>query len=84
MEFVEQVVKLPKELSEVKKALVELVADIAAKKSVAEIVSENLPLLIQAVEGFEKMGEEIKAPEAANVAALLGAEVFQALKKKDA
>ena len=84
MEFVEQVVKMPKELSEIKKALVELVADIAAKKELAVIVSENLPLLIQAVEGFEKMGEEIKAPEAANVAALLGAEVFQALKKKDA
>ena len=84
MEFIEQVVKLPKELAEVKKCLVELVADMAAKKELAIIVSENLPLLIQAVEGFEKMAEEVKAPEAANVAALLGAEVFQALKKKDA
>lgn len=84
MEFVEQTVKLPKELSEVKKALVELVADIAAKKELAVIVGENLPLLMQAIEGFDKMGEEIKAPEAANVAALLGAEIFQSLKKKDA
>lgn len=84
MEMIEQVVKLPKELAEVKKCLVELVADIAAKKELAVIVSENLPLLIQAVEGFEKMAEEVKTPEAANVAALLGAEVFQALKKKDA
>lgn len=84
MEMIEQVVKLPKELAEVKKCLVELVADIAAKKELAVIVSENLPLLIQAIEGFEKMAEEVKTPEAANVAALLGAEVFQALKKKDA
>ena len=84
MEFIEQVVKLPKELAEVKKCLVELVADMAAKKELAIIVSENLPLLIQAVEGFEKMAEEVKAPEAANVAALLGAEVFKALIKKDA
>ena len=84
MEFVEQVVKLPKELSEVKKALVELVADIAAKKEISILIAENLPLLMQAIEGFDKMGEEIKTPEAANVAALLGAEIFQALKKKDA
>jgi len=84
MEFVEQVVKLPKELSEVKKALVELVADIAAKKEISILIAENLPLLMAAIEGFDKMGEEIKTPEAANVAALLGAEIFQSLKKKDA
>lgn len=83
MILVDQVVKLPKELSEVKFCLVELVADIAAKKDLALIVSENLPNLIKAVEGFDQMAEEIKAPEAANVAALLGAEVFQALKKKE-
>lgn len=84
MEFVEQAVKMPKELSEVKKALVELVADIAAKKEMAVIVAENLPLLMAAIEGFDKMKDEVQAPEAANVVAMLGAEVYQALKKKDA
>ena len=84
MLMVEQTVKLPKELSEVKTCLVELVADIVAKKELAVVISENLPNLIQAIEGFDKMAEEVKAPEAVNVVALLGAEVFQALKKKEA
>lgn len=82
MEFVEQSVKMPKELSEIKKALVELVADIAAKKNTAELISENLPLLVQAIEGFDRMAEEMKAPEAINVMALLGSEIYQALQKK--
>lgn len=84
MEFVEQTVKMPKELADVKKAIVELVADIAAKKEIATVVAENLPLLMAAIEGFDKMKDEVQAPEAANVVAILGAEVYQALKKKDA
>lgn len=84
MEFVEQTVKLPKELSEVKTALVELVKDIAEKKDLAVVIAESLPLLVKAIEGFDKMDEELKTPEAANVVALLGAEIFAALKKKEA
>lgn len=47
-----------KEIDDVGLALVELVRDIKAKKSIAEIAGENLPLIMEAVNGVDQMDDE--------------------------
>lgn len=82
MELVEKTLKVPKELLDIEVALVELVKDIVAKKSLALVAGENLPLLMTAIEGYEKIGEEFKSEFGPNVIALLAAEMYAALQKK--
>jgi len=53
--------EVPKESKEVIDALVVLVSEIKAKKSVSEIVAGALPKVISAVDGFDQLGEEVKS-----------------------
>lgn len=75
MELIKQEVLCPKELFEVKVAIVELMKDVMAKKELNLIIGENLPLLMQAFQGFESMGEEVKSEHAPMVASLLAGEI---------
>jgi precorrin-3B methylase len=50
-----------KESLEVFDLVAALVADIKAKKSMAEVAAENLPLLYSALEGADKIGAELKS-----------------------
>lgn len=50
----------PKELNEVRIALVELIRDIKAGKDVGTLVAENLATLMTAVGGIDKLPEEFK------------------------
>lgn len=82
VEMVEQTVQLPKEAKEVKDALVNLVKVMKDKKPMSEIIASELPYLMKAVEGYEKLGEEAKTPEIAMVFGVLGGEVGAILMKK--
>lgn len=82
MELIKQEVLCPKELHEVKVAIVELLKDVMAKKEMNLIIGENLPLLMQAFQGFEVMGDEVKSDHAPMVAALLAGEIAQVLLAK--
>lgn len=79
VQHVEQVVKLPKEMQDVRVLVVELVKDIKAKKSPMEIAGENLPLLIAAAEGMDKLGAEAKDAAAIDLGALLAADISKVL-----
>lgn len=54
-------VDIAKEVDDVGRLLVELVADIRAKKSVTEIAGENIQNLIDAINGIDQVDDEIKA-----------------------
>ncbi|MBK7490899.1 MAG: hypothetical protein IPI17_02035 [Nitrosomonas sp.] len=84
MEVVKKEIELPKELSEVATFVVELLKDIMAKKDVATISAENLPLLMAAVNGFDAMKDELKDEKVFDLAALLAADIAKVLKKKTA
>jgi len=60
VQFVEKVVKVPKEINDCYVALEKLVEDIAAKKPVAEIVAGSLQNMIGAVDGAQAIPTEAK------------------------
>ena len=84
MELVDVALKVPKEMNDIKVALIGLVEDIKAKKGVAAIVAENIPALMSAIEGFDQLGEEAKSAEAYNLYALLLADLAKVLTAKAA
>lgn len=84
MELIKKEIELPKELSEVSTLVVELLKDIVAKKDVAAISAENLPLLMTAVNGFDAMKEELKDDKVFDLAALMVSDIIKVLKKKKA
>lgn len=59
MAIVKKESEYAKELSEVMDLVINLVDDIKAKKSIAEIGSENLPLLVAAVDGLSSIDDEL-------------------------
>lgn len=61
METVTVEIEVGKESKEVADALGDLVADIKAGKEVAAIVAENIPGLLKAIDGFDKLDDEMKA-----------------------
>lgn len=69
--YTQQTLDLPKELNDIRLCIVELVADIKAKKDLTVIVAETVPNLIRAVEGFDALDAETKDAAALNVGALL-------------
>ncbi len=77
MEVIAKVISVPKEASEVVDFIAAMVANIKAKKSLAEIAAE-LPKLVAAVDGYNLLGEEMKAAWPAASAYLIS-EVGQAL-----
>jgi hypothetical protein len=80
MNLVKVEIDVPKEMLDVKTFLVELVADIKAKKNVGAIASENLPNLVAAIDGFSALGEEAKSEQANNLYGLLVADLIKVLK----
>jgi len=82
MNVVKKEVELPKELFEVSTFVVELLKDIVAKRSIAELSAENLPNLIAAVNGFEELKEELKDEKVYDLAALMVSDIIKVLKKK--
>lgn len=82
MELIKKEVELPKELSEVATLFVELLKDILDKKDISVISAENLPLLMNAVSGFDAMKEELKDDKVFDLAALMVADIVKVLKKK--
>lgn len=82
MNLVKKELEVPKELNDVAVLIVALVEDLVAKKDLATISSENLPLLMAAVQGFENMGEELKDEKMYNAAIMLVVDLMKVLKKK--
>jgi hypothetical protein len=80
MDLVKKEVSVPKELNEVGVFIVELLKDIKAKKGVTLIIGENLTNLMTAVEGFDKLGDEVKSVESYDFYALLASDIAKALK----
>lgn len=72
-------VEVAKESYEVFEAMEGLVKDIKAKKPVAEMVGGNLGKLMTAVEGFDKISEEVKSIYFYETAGVGGAKLTRAL-----
>lgn len=60
MEPIKKEVLYAKETGELMTLLIELVKDLKAKKDVSALAAENLPLLIAAMDGMDKIPEEAK------------------------
>ena len=69
METVNVTIEVPKESKEVIDLVLNLVEDIRAKKDISVIVAENIPSLSSAIEGFDKLGEEVKSDKVGELAA---------------
>jgi len=82
MDVVKIEVEVPKETWEIAKFFVDLIVDIKAGKSTSEVVAENLAGLVTAIEGFEKLSEEVKSKDIYAAAALIGADLVSALMAK--
>jgi hypothetical protein len=74
--------EVPKEMDDVRKFLVQLVADIKNKKPIAELVAGSLPGLIAAVDGYDQIDDEAKTKEAYNLYGLLASDIAKALSGK--
>lgn len=85
VQLVDESIKCPKELNDVRKALVGIVEDVKAKKDLVVIAGENLQALSDAIAGLEKVGEEFKdaLPESLLCLGLLTSEVAGILLKKE-
>lgn len=79
---VKKEVEVCKESMEVFEALEGLVKSIKEKKDVAVLVAENLPKIMVAVEGFDKLGDEVKDVHFYETAGLGGASIVKALVHK--
>lgn len=77
-------VEVCKESMEVFEALEGLVKSIKEKKDVAVIIAESLPKVMVAVEGFDKLDDEVKNEHFYETAGLGGASIVKALVFKKA
>lgn len=82
--YVTETVKLPKEANEVRFFIIELLKDIRAKKTVAQISEENLANLWTAVQGFDVLDDECKDPAIYKLGALTGADMIEVFTAKKA
>lgn len=53
-------IEYAKEIDDATKLLVELVADLRAKKSISEIAAENIPNLLAALDGIDQVDDEFE------------------------
>lgn len=79
MQTVDVVLKVPKESKEVVDAAVGLVADVKAKKPIAEIAANALPKVVIAVDGFDQLDDEAKSQQKSDLAAYLAKAFLDAL-----
>jgi len=80
-EMVTVQIQAPKEINEVRVALLGILEDVKAGKTAGEIAGENLPALFAAIDNAGKIPDEAKAKlkETAAVAGLLGGEIIGVL-----
>jgi len=71
--------EIGKESKEVADAIGDLVADIKAGKEVAVIIAENIPGILKAIEGFEKLDDEMKDASRNATGAYVAYKVAEAL-----
>lgn len=71
--------EVPKEMKEVGDLLIGLIGAIKAKKSITQIASEQMPALILAVEGFDKLSEEVKSAQAKAYYGILAGDIAASL-----
>ena len=83
VQLIKKEVEVPKEASEVLDLVVELVADIKAGKDAGAITGENIPGLMKAIDGFEKIADEVKHDAIYMGAAVAIGELVGVLIKKD-
>jgi len=76
-------VKCPKELNDIRKAVVGIVKDIKAKKDLVSIAGGNLQALSDAIAGLEQLDDELKEalPEAVACLGVMAGEIVGALAK---
>lgn len=79
METVNVELKVPKESKEVVDAVMSIVLDIKAGKSIAEISASNLPKAVNAIQGYEKLGEEGKSEQRHDLYGYAGYSISKAL-----
>lgn len=84
VQHVVEQVQLCKESNEVFKCLAGLVEDIKAKKDISSIAAENLPALLQAVQGFEMLDNELQDAQFDETAGLGLGRISKALRAKPA
>lgn len=82
VQFVNLSIDVPKEMNDVRIALVELIEDIKAGKSITDIAAENLPNVMKAVEGFDQLDDEAKTEQAYDCYGLTASGIAKALMKK--
>lgn len=75
----EVVILVGKESKEVIDAVVGIIADIKAKKEVAEIVAGSLPSLMTAVDGYDKLDDEMKSDSRNETVAYAGLQITEVL-----
>ena len=80
MEKVNHTLEVGKDFKEVVDFLRGLLDDIRAKKEVAAIAAENLPLLMAAVDGYDNLDDAVKGENLDDSAAYLVQQLLQALK----
>lgn len=80
-ELVPLTLQVPKELNDVRVALVGIVDDIKAGKTAGEIAGENLPALFAAIDNAGKIPEEAKEKirESCALGGLMGGELLGVL-----
>lgn len=79
VEVVKISVEVPKEMNDIATLVIGVVQDLKAGKSPMDIAGENLPALMTAIVGFEKLGIEAQHAGAIDCGALMGAGITKAL-----
>lgn len=82
VETIDVQIQVGKESKELADALSELVKDIREGKNIGEISSENLPGIVQAVDGYDKLDDEQKAPSRHATRAYIGMKISEAIDEK--
>lgn len=72
-------IEVGKETKEVADALKALILDIKAKKDISLIAAENLSSLLKAVEGVDKLDDELKSSARNATIAYVGLQISEAL-----
>jgi len=79
MQTVQVTREIPKESKEVVDAITALIADIKAKKSIAEISGDMLPKVVAAVDGFDQLDDEVKSDKKPELSGYLVEQTMKAL-----
>lgn len=84
VELIEESVKCPKEVNDIRRAIVEVVRDIKDGKDLLVVAGENLQLLSEAIAGLENIDDELTqaAPESITCLSLMAGEILSIVTKK--